>query len=237
MESVTWGAILATAVSVVVTLAATFLFNKLVALPQAIKKQKEEERLEKERQKQEFDALKARHVQDLEDLQEQHTQELEALRSSYEQEISRLNTRIEPLEAAVNALPSYRQQSLEIQQQLRAADAAILAACQSIKDGVKENQTILIRRLDRLEHRDKNSLRQKILNEYRLFTDLVKNPMAAWSEMEHHSFFELVKDYEDLGGNDYVHSTVLPEINRLAVIQMSDQKALFELMQSRTLGC
>ena len=51
--------------------------------------------------------------------------------------------------------------------------------------------------------------------------------------MEHHSFFKLVKDYEDLGGNDYVHEVVLPEINRLHVIPMSDLEALKELYTSR----
>ena len=51
--------------------------------------------------------------------------------------------------------------------------------------------------------------------------------MLAWSEMEHHAFFELVRDYEDLNGNDYVHSTVIPAVNELSVIPMTDKKALF----------
>ena len=73
------------------------------------------------------------------------------------------------------------------------------------------------------------------MDEYRLFTDETKNPMLAWSEMEHHAFFELVRDYEDLHGNDYVHSTVIPAINELEVIQMSDKARLLELMASRRL--
>jgi len=60
--------------------------------------------------------------------------------------------------------------------------------------------------------------------------------MRAWTEMEHHSFFELVKDYEDLGGNDYVHSDVLPDMNRLRVIPMSDRTTLYELMHSRRIN-
>ena len=51
--------------------------------------------------------------------------------------------------------------------------------------------------------------------------------------MEHHSFFKLVEDYESLGGNDYVHSTVLPAMNELDVISMSDSDKLKELYQSR----
>jgi hypothetical protein len=59
--------------------------------------------------------------------------------------------------------------------------------------------------------------------------------MLAWSEMEHHAFFALVHDYEDLHGNDYVHNTVLPAMNELIVIPMSDKPALLQLMGSRRL--
>lgn len=143
--------------------------------------------------------------------------------------------KIAALENAVNALPGYRAQSLSIQAQLQNTDKEIISLCSTIKDSVKENQDILNTRLDRLEKREKNALRAKILDEYRLFTDESKNPMRAWSEMEHHAFFELVKDYEDLGGNDYVHSTVLPAMNELEVVLMSNKLRLAELMSSRTL--
>jgi mRNA-degrading endonuclease RelE of RelBE toxin-antitoxin system len=145
------------------------------------------------------------------------------------------DVKIAALENAVNALPGYRAQSLSIQAQLQNTDKEILGICSTIKDNVKENQDILNYRLDRLEKREKNTYRAKILDEYRLFTDDRKNPMRAWSEMEHHAFFELVKDYEDLGGNDYVHSTVLPAMNELEVVKMDDKVRLAELMHSRTL--
>lgn len=145
------------------------------------------------------------------------------------------DAKITALESAINALPGYRAQSLQIQTQLQNTDKEIVGLCNTIKDSVKENQNILNSRLDRLEKREKNALRAKILDEYRLFTDVSKNPMRAWSEMEHHAFFELVKDYEDLGGNDYVHSTVLPAMNELEVVLMSNKPRLAELMASRTL--
>jgi hypothetical protein len=53
--------------------------------------------------------------------------------------------------------------------------------------------------------------------------------------MEHHSFFHLLKDYENLGGNDYVHDVVLPAMNRLHVIPMNDLEAIKELYDSRQL--
>lgn len=145
------------------------------------------------------------------------------------------DAKIAALEAAVNALPKYRAQSKQIQTQLQNTDKEILAACSDIKNSVLENQHVLNERLDRLEKREKNSIRAKLLDEYRLFTDETKNPMLAWSEMEHHAFFELVKDYEDLHGNDYVHSTVIPAMNDLAVVSMSDKTTLLQLMNSRRL--
>lgn len=145
------------------------------------------------------------------------------------------DAKIASLEAAVNALPGYRAQSLQIQQQLQSSDDSILKLCAEIKDGVVDNQKVLNERLDRLEKREKNAIRAKLLDEYRLFTDETKNPMLAWSEMEHHAFFELVRDYEDLHGNDYVHSTVLPAINELEVVPMSNKTRLLELMTSRRL--
>ena len=143
--------------------------------------------------------------------------------------------KIAALETAVAALPGYRAQSVQIQKELKDADVNILAACKLIQEGVKENQNVLNARLDRLEKREKNAIRAKLLDEYRLFTDESKNPMLAWSEMEHHAFFELLKDYEDLNGNDYVHSTVVPAMNELVVIPMSDKQALLQLMNSRRL--
>ena len=145
------------------------------------------------------------------------------------------DAKIAALESAVNALPGYRAQSLQIQQQLQSTDQEILTALTDIKDNMLTNRAILNERLDRLEDREKNAIRAKLIDEYRLFTDETKNPMLAWSEMEHHAFFALVSDYEDLKGNDYVHNTVIPAMNMLRVIRMDDRAALLELMSSRRL--
>ena len=151
------------------------------------------------------------------------------------QENKERDEKIANLEAAIDALPGYRSQSLQIQTQLQTADAEILKACDEIKQSMLENRNVLNERIDRLEKREKNAIRAKLLDEYRLFTDETKNPMLAWSEMEHHAFFELVKDYEELNGNDYVHKTVIPAMNELIVISMSDKQSLLKLMNSRKL--
>lgn len=217
--------LLSTAGSVVLTLTITLLFNKLVALPKEIKKQRAAEAAAHAAREAALQAEIATLKQEAELREEQHRKD-DQIRDA----------KIAALQAAVDALPSYRSQSLQIQTQLQTTDREILAACEAIQRGVADNQHVLNERLDRLEKREKNALRQKILQEHRLFTDDTMNPMKAWTEMEHHSFFELVKDYEDLGGNDYVHSDVLPDMNRLRVIQMSDRNALYELMHSRRIN-
>ena len=133
----------------------------------------------------------------------------------------------------VRAMPTYRQQSLNIQKELKTADDKILETCNKIQDGVNENQRILNERLDRLEDRERNALREKILNMHRLFTSKKRNPMQAWSEMERDSFNDLIKDYESLNGNGHVHTVVIPEMNLLKVIPMSDATSLAELFHSR----
>lgn len=140
---------------------------------------------------------------------------------------------IKKLEEAVNNLPKYREQSLKIQEELKQADVSIVDLCKTIKDEVVENRKEVLNKLERLEEREKNALRAKILEEHRLYTDESKNPMKSWSEMEEHSFRKLVEDYEALGGNDYVHNIVIPDMNRLDVIAMNDAFKLKELYDSR----
>ena len=140
---------------------------------------------------------------------------------------------IKKLQDAVDKLPQYREQSLKIQAELKETDISITELCETIKNEVVENRKEVMQKLNRLEEREKNALRAKILEEHRFYTDEQRNPLKAWSEMEEHSFRKLVEDYEALGGNDYVHEIVLPDMNRLDVISMQDSIRLKELYDSR----
>ena len=154
--------------------------------------------------------------------------------ANIEETVEKMEERLAKVEEAVGHYPEYRAQSLQIQTQLKQTDNHILEVCDSIKNAVIANGERIDKRLGDLERREKNALRAKILDEYRLYTDERKNPLKAWSEMEHHSFFKLVEDYESLGGNDYVHGTIVPAMNELDVISMSDSDKLKELYQSRS---
>ena len=140
---------------------------------------------------------------------------------------------IKKLQDVVDKLPQYREQSLQIQAELKEADVSVKELCETIKNEVVENRKEVMQKLNRLEEREKNALRAKILEEHRFYTDEQRNPLKAWSEMEEHSFRKLVEDYEALGGNDYVHEIVLPDMNRLDVISMQDLARLKELYDSR----
>jgi hypothetical protein len=132
--------------------------------------------------------------------------------------------------AQIEADNKSRRAEVEAQRdQLQKTDQAILDTCTKIQEGLVD----INQRLDHLEKREKNALRAKILTDYRLFTNKEKNPQLAWSEMEHHSFFELIRDYEDLDGNDYVHSEVIPAMNKLEVIPMDGSYRLEKLYQTR----
>ena len=154
--------------------------------------------------------------------------------ANIEETVEKMEERLAKVEEAVGHYPEYRAQSLQIQTQLKQTDNHILEVCDSIKSAVIANGERIDKRLGDLERREKNALRAKILDEYRFYTDERKNPLKAWSEMEYHSFFKLVEDYESLGGNDYVHRTIVPAMNELDVISMSDLEKLKELYQSRS---
>jgi ABC-type transporter Mla subunit MlaD len=70
---------------------------------------------------------------------------------------------IKKLEETVNNLPKYREQSLKIQEELKQADVSIVDLCKTIKDEVMENRKEVLTKLERLEEREKNALRAKIL--------------------------------------------------------------------------
>ena len=219
-------AIITTACTVAVSLLVTFIFNKVAGLPKKIADEKKAQNTR---------------VTDLENKVDTNHSDLTAKIDSNQQELMNkfeefkndFVSRLETVEEATCHYPEYRQQSLRIQGQLQEADINILAVCNTIKDDVIANRQMLDERLLSLERREKNALREKIIGLYRTFTDETLNPMQAWTDMEHHSFFELVRDYESLGGNDYVHKVILPAMNRLDIIYMDNLDAVKELYESR----
>lgn len=122
--------------------------------------------------------------------------------------------------------PEWHKQSIEIQKKFSDDIAEIK------KDQLKNSK-----RLDEMEEksrrRERNQIRDRLLQSYRYYTSKEKNPMQAWSEMEADAFWKMFGDYDDAGGNGHVHTEVQPAMRKLEVIPMDDSERVTELMQSR----
>jgi chloramphenicol 3-O-phosphotransferase len=63
-------------------------------------------------------------------------------------------------------------------------------------------------------------LRDRLLQNFRYYTNIETNPSQTWTRMEAEAFWEMFKDYEEAGGNGYMHSNVRPEMERLIVVEV-----------------
>lgn len=102
---------------------------------------------------------------------------------------------------------------------------------------VIKSQKKLSKRQDEIEAETKkyrmNSLRDRLYQSYRYYTNTNHNPNLAWTALEKEAFDKLFEEYEVNGGNGQMHDTVKPAMDKLDVIPMSDMKAITELMISR----
>lgn len=114
---------------------------------------------------------------------------------------------------AIHKYPEYREQSLKIQKQLS-------GEIQSLRESQDHIFSRLQKMEDDLNRRERNKLRDKLLQSYRYYTNIEKNPSQSWTKMESEAFWELFKDYEDAGGDGYMHTTVQPAMLNLTVVDV-----------------
>ena len=124
--------------------------------------------------------------------------------------------RDEKIEEALNEVhkyPQYRQQSIGIQNKFQ----------EEIEELKKLNKET-VERLDKMEEttlrRERNKIRDHLLQNYRYYTDERTNPTHSWTKMEAEAFWELFKEFEESGGDGYMQSDVMPEMLKLTVIDM-----------------
>lgn len=137
--------------------------------------------------------------------------------------------RDEQLEAVleqVNQYPVYRQQSAMIQKELQTGIDRLTIAVEKI--GKRQDEIEAERNQRKL-----NELRDKLTTMHQMYTMPDRNPMMAWTELEKESFNGIFKDYEKLGGNGHMHSSVRPDMDKLRVIPMHETEQIIALMQSR----
>ena len=114
---------------------------------------------------------------------------------------------------AVRKYPEYRQQSIKIQELLE-------GEIQELRVMIQEDKERLARMEEQDRRRECNKLRDTLIQNYRYYTNKNRNPNQSWTQMESEAFWELFKDYEDLGGNGYMHTVVYPEMERLIVVDI-----------------
>lgn len=113
---------------------------------------------------------------------------------------------------AVRKYPEYRKQSIQIQHELEDENCA-----------VRKDIQALTKRIEKMEEdtkrRERNKIRDRLLQNYRYYTNTETNPKQSWSRMEADAFWELFKEYEENGGDGYMHSEVQPAMNKLTIVE------------------
>lgn len=126
------------------------------------------------------------------------------------------DTDIQEALIAVRKYPEYRQQSIRIQELLE-------GEIQELRVMIQEDKERLARMEEQDRRRECNKLRDMLLQNYRYYTNKERNPHQVWTQMEAEAFWELFNDYEELGGNGYMHTTVQPEMERLMVVEVGEK--------------
>ena len=130
---------------------------------------------------------------------------------------------------AVRKYPEYRQQSIKIQELLEGeiqearqqnvrVQNLLEAEIQELRVMIQEDKERLVHIEEQERRRECNKLRDILLQNYRYYTNLERNPTQSWTQMEAEAFWELFKDYEDLGGDGYMHTEVQPAMERLIIV-------------------
>lgn len=121
--------------------------------------------------------------------------------------------KIESAYTVTQKYPQYHQESITIRDGLK----------NEIQEMRSDFQTIM-NRLEEIEKQNKkrecSKLRDMLLQNYRYYTNKQHNPSQSWTRMECEAFWELFKEYEEAGGNGYMHTEVQPAMERLLVIEV-----------------
>ena len=118
----------------------------------------------------------------------------------------------------VSKYPQYREQSKKIQQHFQYQIDELKNSQDKIINVQEEVCTELKQMQQDLKNREKNKLQDRLLQSYRFYTDIKRNPEQKWTSMEAQAFWALFTDYEDAGGNGYIHTVVQPAMKLLKII-------------------
>lgn len=121
--------------------------------------------------------------------------------------------KIDAAYAVTQKYPVYHQESIDIRDGLKKEIQEIRDYCST-----------LMKRFEEIEEQNKkrecSKLRDMLLQNYRYYTNECQNPSKSWTRMESEAFWELFREYEEAGGNGYMHTVVQPEMERLLIIEV-----------------
>lgn len=141
--------------------------------------------------------------------------------------------------AGVRQMPQYRADSIKIRGQLEQKIADVRNEVNDKFDDVTKKFDAVMDRINAMDAENKkrarNQIREELMQGHRMFTDPTRNPMKAWSSLEHDSWFARYDDYLECGGNGDMQYRICPEMNNLDIIHMDDTEKLYDLMHSRKL--
>lgn len=118
----------------------------------------------------------------------------------------------------VNQYPKYREQSRKIQETFQHEIDELKLAQTELSNTQQEIHAELKQMKETNDRRERNKIRDRLLQSYRYYTNKETNPTQSWSRMEADAFWALFRDYEDAGGDDYMHSDVQPAMNLLTIV-------------------
>lgn len=125
---------------------------------------------------------------------------------------------IQNLFTEVNKYPEYRKQSREIQEQFRTEIDGLRNTQRQLSETQTEIYNTLRNMQETNDKRERNKIRDRLLQGYRYYTDINKNPNQSWTKMESEAFWALFGDYEEAHGDGYMHTVVQPAMNLLKII-------------------
>lgn len=119
--------------------------------------------------------------------------------------------KIEESYSVTQKYPAYHQESIQIRDSLKT----------EIKE-IRDSFGRVMQRLEEIEEQNRkrecSKLRDMLMQNYRYYTNPQSNPSQSWTKMESENFWELFREYEEAGGNGYMHTVVQPEMLRLTVV-------------------
>lgn len=122
----------------------------------------------------------------------------------------------EEIKESVKSIASLQQKQKTLDEELKLIQGRI----EEVSAMNQQTYAFLTELKDSIEKRARNRLRDRLLQQYRYYTNLETNPDQTWTRMESDAFWASFNDYEESGGNGHMHTVVQPAMNKLKIIEI-----------------